>query len=455
MSLDAQLSQVRSTGSHFTIEALASVLDPSLIAGSLDAHDKNSKRNRKLPAKLVMWLVVAMGLYRSLSIDNVLYQLVQGVGIAVHWKDGKAPGSDAITKARGRLGWEVVRHLFRKLAELLRIRYAEADKWKNLELLAIDGTTFMTPDTEENEGWFGRPRGSRGDGAYPRIRLVALMGACSHLLLAVTFGAYTTSEAACAEYLLPNIKTGSLVLMDRLYYSFAWLAAFDTQEKGRHFLVRAKTGKRAMPARKLRKLGEGDWLGFLRRPGHLKRGLPERTRVRILEYQFEGFPPVRLVTSLLDPVAYPAEEVAALYHSRWEIELGYDEIKTHFAREQVVFRSKAPEKVLQEAYGLLLAYNCIRALMAEAAERAGVEPRQLSFVDCLVRIRFALTKMALAPTRRLPALYEELLTELATCVLPPRRSDRVYPRAVKIKMSSYPLKRNQKGRGRRPRKKSE
>lgn len=455
MHLGSQLARVQSdSGPSFTVEALASVLKPELISEALETFGKHSERIRKLPARLVVWLVVSMGLYRGLSIDNVLYQLVQGVGITVNWRDGKAPGSDAITKARGRLGWEVVRYLFRKLAELLRTRFAVVDKWKDLDLLAIDGTTFMTPDTEENEGWFGRPRGSRGDGAYPRIRLVALMGACSHLLFAVTFGAYSTSELACAKYLLTEIKTGTLVLMDRLYYSFALLAAFEAQEKGRHFLVRGKTGKRDMPARKVKKLGEGDWLGFLRRPAHLKTGLPARIKVRIIEYQFEGFPTVRLVTSLLDPVAYPAEELILRYHDRWEIELGYDEIKTHFAREQVVFRSKAPAKVLQEAYGLLLAYNCVRALMAEAAKRADVEPRQLSFVDCLVRIRFALTKMALAPTRRLPALYEELLTELASCVLRPRRSERVYPRAVKIKMSSFPLKRNQKGRGRAPHKKS-
>ena len=283
------------------------------------------------------------------------------------------------------------------------------------------------------------------------------MGAWSHLILAAAFGPYTVSELACAKSLLAQVESSSLVLMDRLYYSFAWLAAFDAPNTGRHFLARAKTGARDLKPKRKKKLGENDWLGILPKPRSLRgpkaEGLPDEIEVRILRYQFKGFRPVTLVTSLLDQTTYPYEELVALYHGRWEIELGYDEVKTHFARETVVFRSQGPDKVLQEAYGLLIAYNCVRALMAQAASKAGVEPRSLSFVDCLVRIRFALTKMALAPTRQLPRLHDELVSELATCVLPPRRPERVYPRAVKIKMSSFPLKRNQTGRGRQPRKK--
>lgn len=453
MKLGVQLSRVRTSEAQFTIEALAAVLDPALISASLSALDRDSKRDRKLPARLVMWLVVAMSLYRHLSVDNVLYQLVRGLGMVVRWTGEEAPRSDAVAKARRRLGWEVVRHLFRALAESLGAKHAAAHQYRGLALLALDGTTFMTPDTPANEGWFGRPKGSRGDGAYPRVRLLALMGAWSHLVLAATFGAYTVSELECAKHLLGQVKANTLVLMDRLYFSFAWLTAFDAERTGRHFLTRAKTGPRDLKPTRKKKLGENDWLGSLRRPRGLRsKALPEELRVRILRYQVKGFQPVTLVTSLLDPEAYPAEELIALYHGRWEIELGYDEVKTHFAREKVVFRSKSPDRVLQEGYGLLIAYNCVRALMARAAEKAGVEPRQLSFVDCLVRIRLVLLKMALAPTRLLPAMFEELVDELAGCVLPPRRPDRVCPRAVKIKMSSFPLKRNQAGRGRRPRK---
>lgn len=452
MDLGAQLAHVQTASEpHFTVEALASVLDPELIREELELSGKASQRIRALPAQLVVWLVVAMGLYRSLSIQNVLYQLVQGLGIAVRWKESKAPGSGAVAKARRRLGWEVIRSLFRKLAELLGARYAEAHLWKGLVLLSLDGTTFMTQDSPENDSWFGRPKANRGKTAFPKVRLVALMGVWSHLLLGAVFAPYGTSELTTAKYLLARIKPGSLVLMDRLYYSFEWLTGFP---EGSQFLVRAKTGKRVLRPKRRKKLGNWDWLAVLPRPKHLRsEGLPQVLKVRVLKYQRKGFKPVTLVTTLLDPVAYPADELRALYHARWEIELGYDEIKSHFARERVVFRSLNPWGVLQEAYGLLLAYNCVRALMAEAAERSGVEPRRLSFVDCLVRIRFALTKMALAPTRRLPVLYEELLTDLATCVLPPRRSERIYPRAVKIKMSSFPLKRSLKGRGRRPRRK--
>jgi len=233
--------------------------------------------------------------------------------------------------------------------------------------------------------------------------------------------------------------------MDRAYFAFGWLVDVDT--RGTHFVVRVKTGSRALKLKRLKKLGAGEHTAHLLCPPYLKRErpqLPDVLLVRVVTYQRTGYRPVTVVTNLLDRERFPAKAVGALYHDRWEIELGYRELKIHLGEERVIFRSHTPERVLQEAYGLLIAYNCVRALMAEAAAEIGIEPRFLSFMDCLERIRWAVRDMARADPRELPALHAELVGDLALCRLPPRRSDRRCERAVKIKMSNFARKRRGK-----------
>jgi hypothetical protein len=271
------------------------------------------------------------------------------------------------------------------------------------------------------------------------------MAAWSHLVVTAAFGPGSVGELSLATYVLPSIESGALVLMDRGYYAYGWLAALA--ERGVHFVVRARVGGRSLRPRRRRRIGEGDWVADLVMPRTAKKeekALPESLRVRVVTYQAKGFRPVTLVTSLLDEAAYSADDLRLLYHGRWE-KIGYDEIKTHLVGEKVAFRSKRPGRVLQEAYGLLIAYNVVRALMARAAAGAGVEPRRLSFVDSLERLRHTLVRMGLSKPIRLPALYKELLSELAATVLPARRPERRYPRAVKVKMSNFPLKGNQTG----------
>ena len=158
----------------------------------------------------------------------------------------------------------------------------------------------------------------------------------------------------------------------------------------------------------------------------------------MIKFRVKGFRPLTLVTSLLDYEKYPAAEIGALYHERWEIELSCRELKAYQAGEQVTFRTKTPDRIRQEAFGLLIAFNCVRGLMAEAASLKGVEPRRLSFVGCLERIRAAIIAF---DGRDPEAFQERLLLSLSRCVLPPRRVGRRCPRAVKVKMSKWPRKR--------------
>jgi hypothetical protein len=428
-----------------TLAALASVLPIELIMEAIQACGRQAKRVRKLPPEVVTWLVVGMGLYRGKSASNVLRRVMEGLGDVLSWGLAELPHSTSITHARDRLGWETVRLIFRKLAEHLSAKHAAASVWLGLRVLVLDGTTFMTADTPANDAAFGRPGTSRGGApsAYPRMRGIVLMGAWCHLIAEVVLGPYRgTSELKMAQqYLLPRLKSGTVILMDRLYYAFAWLTGLD--DKDVYFVVRMKKGKRCLKARKRKKLAPGDWLGVLPCPGNLRNDprVPEQFEVRIVTYKRKGFRAITVVTNLLDPELYPAREIGKLYLDRWEAEVGYRELKIHMGENRVLFRSQRPDRVLQEAYGLLIAYNCVRALMAEAAAEAGIEPRQLSFVDCLDRIRLAVMDLARAEPEQLPALRAKLITDLARCRIQPKKEGRRYDRAVKIKQSNYARKR--------------
>jgi hypothetical protein len=169
--------------------------------------------------------------------------------------------------------------------------------------------------------------------------------------------------------------------------------------------------------------------------------LPETLQARAVRYQRRGFRPQTLLTSLLDPTAYPAAEIIELYHERWELELGFDEVKTHTLERQETLRSRAPERVRQELWGLAVGYNLVRLEMESVARRAGVPPRRISYRHALMLIRNFWVTAWLASPGVLPRRLDALHGELGLLILPERRPRR-YPRAVKIKMSNYPLKRN-------------
>jgi hypothetical protein len=420
------------------LAALAEILPLSLIQTVLCETEREAKRVRKLPPELVTWLVIGMGLFRSLSIPNVLQRIVDGLEDVVRWGPAERPHSTSIAHARDRLGWEAVRVLFRKLAARLDIKHSVATAWRGLPVYAVDGTTFMTPDSDENSACFGRPGASRGGrSGFPQLRSVMVLGAWTHSVVAAVFGPYSMGEFSLATYLLPQLRSGALYLLDRGYSSWVWPARLE--QRGLFFVIRLRQGRCAVKPKKLRRLGKGDWLcelsplSYNTRRLHAAENLPTAIRIRVVMCPRKGFRPYPVMTNLLDQTRYPAHEIAVLYRDRWEVELGYRELKIHMAKERVTFRSKKPERVLQEAYGLLIAYNCVRALMSDAAAEAGVSALQLSFVDCLWRVRWWLA---------LPGNARSLVSELALCRLPPRRKGRRCDRAVKIKMSNYPRKRH-------------
>lgn len=427
---------------EFSIELFAEIIQPAWVDEALRQHQRQSLRVRKLPAGLTLWLSIGLGLFRSLSVSNVLSRLGTVLGAGSLWEGGATPKSTTITEARDRVGFGPVRTLFERLRSHLLALHRDEMLWKGMPLLALDGTTFKAPDSPENRRRFGLPPSVRGGRAgFPLLRSVLLVSPLLRFVLGARFGPYRRGELPMALSLLPEIPAGSLLVMDRAYA--AWRFLIPLRERGHHFLVRLPKHYNA----KCRwALGPGDALVEAKMHHAITTAHPDFPRkvlVRQLHVRIRGVE-MRYWTSLLDPEAFPAVELVRLYAKRWEEELTIDELKTHQAglttvNRPVLFRSQTSRRVLQEAWGFLIAYNLVRALMAQAARGKHLQAIALSFVDSLERIRQASLFMAAVKTRDLPRIYADLLESLSRCRLPDRRG-RNNPRVVVIKMSSYAKK---------------
>ena len=430
-----------------SFEQFSAAIDPAWVAQALAATGTASVRRRKLPAEHVVWLVIGMGLFH----DRSIAQVVQHLDLVLPGRRGERGRvtNAAIVQARDQLGAAPLAALFAQTATVWATAAADTTRWRGLAVYGLDGTTLRVADTPENVTRFGRPGSRHGEGAgYPQLRLVALSVLRHHLVAAAALGPYRTSEITLAATLWGAVPARALVILDRGFCSYALFHALAEPARQRHWLVRAKAGRTALKVHVVQRLGPGDHLVDLT-PSRGTRAahptLPATLRVRAVRVHHRGFRPYLLFTSLLDPVRYPAAELAALYHERWELELTFDEVKTHTLERAEALRSQAPTRVEQEVWGLLLAYNLLRLVMSRAAPRADVPPLRLSYRHALLALRGFWHTAWLSPPGVLPRRLEALLDELALFVLPERRPRR-YPRAVKIKMSNYPRKRPRRRR---------
>lgn len=425
----------------------AETLDPRWITQALEATGTASVRRRKLPAEYVVWLVIGMGLLRDRSIAEVvrhLHLVLPGV---------EPPASPSVTggaivQARDRLGDQPLQTLFATTAGQWAPAAADAHRWRGLAVYGVDGSSLRVPDSPDNDQTFGRPQSGRGRAGYPQVRIVALMVLRTHVLAGLALGPWVTGELTLAGSLWPHVPDASLTILDRGFVSYLLFHQIQAGGAQRHWLARAKKNLRWHVRRRL---GPGDWLIDLPVHPNLRRAhpeLPESLPARAIRYHRRGFRPHTLLTSLLDPTSYPADEIVELYHERWELELGFDEVKTHTLERQEALRSRAPERVRQEIWGLAIGYNLVRLAMARVAAQAQVSPRRISYRHTLMLIRNFWLTAWLAPPGALPRRLEALHDEIALLLLPPRRSERRFPRAVKIKMSNFPLKRTPRKRRR-------
>ncbi|TAJ20477.1 MAG: IS4 family transposase [Dehalococcoidia bacterium] len=438
MRLSESLTSVAASANPGVAEQFRQHIDPAWVEEALRATGTATIRHRRLPAPRVAWLVIAMALFRNRPITEVADKL----DLALPGRRGPTASSSAITQARVRLGEEPLEWLFGRTAQAWAYDSADRHRWRGLALYGVDGTTLRVPDSEENRTEFGVASGGhRGNSGYPLVRLVALMVLRSHLLATVRFGAYAKSEHAYATDLWSGVPDNSLTIVDRGFLAAGVLVPLHRDGANRHWLTR---GKKNLRWRTVERLGRHDELVEMKVSSQARKhdpALPKTWIARAIRYQRKGYRPQVLLTSLLDPVAYPASEIVELYHERWELELGYDEIKTEMLEREETLRSRSPVAIRQEIWGVLIAYNLVRLEMEGVADEAHVEPTRISFVVALRLICDEWSWCAIASPGAIPRHLSELRASLQRFILPPRRTERSYPRAVKIKMSNYAKKR--------------
>ncbi len=391
------------------LDALRLALPDSALDEAIAASQSREQRRRLLPARLVVALVIAMGLWARDGLRDVLANLVAGLREQdpAAWADWHPPVKSALTQARQRLGPRPLILLFQRLAGPAATPTTPGAFLFGLRLMAIDGTTLDLPDTPDNARCFGRPSTSRGlgIGAFPQLRIIWLVEAGTHLLCDAVLRPYFRGEAPAARQLLRSVGGGMLVTWDRGLHSYAMIR--DTTGRGANFLGRV--GK-AVVLDAEQVLADGTFLARVYPSPKARRHQQDGILVRVIEYTLED--PARpghggrhrLLTSLLDPDRYPADALAVAYHERWEVESTADEVKTHQAdrRPAPPVRSRRPREVVQEVYGLLLAHLAIRLTMAEAAAVAGLDPDELSFTGTLRILRRAVSQFQrgqMEPTR--------------------------------------------------------
>jgi Insertion element 4 transposase N-terminal/Transposase DDE domain len=382
---------------YISLGVLTKAIPMERIQSVLQETGKASQRQRDLPAHVVVYYVIALALYMQSSYREVLRCLLEGI----QWLTDptaalKVAGKSGISQARTRLGSEPVRQLHDAIVGPIAVASTRGAWYRGWRLVSIDGSTMDVADEQGNQRAFGRPAASRGQSAYPQVRFVSLVEGGTHVLFGNRVAGVATGEITLARQVISGLQKGMLCLADRNFYGFKlWSEAAAT---GADLLWRVKTNLR-LPCEQ--RLADGSYLS---RVYGSKRDFRRRQNgvvVRVIEYQLEGVaeaePLYRLITTILDPDQAPAAELAALYHERWEIETALDELKTHLRGSGIVLRSKTPELVQQEFYGLMMAHYAIRGLMHEAALKADVDPDTLSYLHAVRVVRRKLPSFVSIP----------------------------------------------------------
>lgn len=391
-------------GDRPLLDAVAVALPDAVVEAAISTTGSRERRRRLLPTRLVVTLVVAMGLWAAEAMRHVLATVVDGwrehAGAeAAAWR---LPSTAAIVRARQRTGARLLRAIFQAVAHPIASPATPGAFLGGLRLMAIDGTTLDVADTPANARAFGRPTTRRGPGAFPQIRVVALIETGTHALCDVVLRPFRCGEAPAGRQLLRSVGPGMLLLWDRGFHSYEMVC--QTLARGAHFLGRTKAKVVLTPTAVL---PDGSSLASIYPSPTARRRGEGGITVRVIEYALDtpagpGQERYRLITSLLDAEAFPADHLAATYHERWEVETTLDEVKVHQWAHPRPLRSQHPREVVQELYGLLLAHLAIRTLMHQAALQENLDPDRLSFTGALRVLRRAIPRAQRTAPAALP-----------------------------------------------------
>src|SRR6266436_2020020 len=421
------------------LAGLEQVISSETMRQALLLTGRVQQRSCVLTHEVMLWVVVAMGVLTDLPIRQV-FKHARRLRLGE-----KTPGRSSLCEARQRLGVAPVRYLFHRVVHPLATPDTPGAFYRGLRLVGCDGTIQDVPDSPANAAAFDRANGSRGEGAFPQVRKVSLVEIGTHVEFAFAAGGWQDSEPALAECLFDQVPADALLLEDRGFFSYtAWKKLWTRRLQ---LLVRIK---RHMVVKPLRHLSDGSYWAKIYPSDGDRRKDRNGIVVRIIEYtlndpQRVGHGEVhRLMTTLLDETLYPAAELIALYHERWEEELTFDEQKTHQDPRRVSkpanLRSETPEGVWQELYALSLGHFVTRALMFQAATQAQLDVDRLSFTGCFQILKCRLPECDSRTAESFAQWCTGLLWEMRQEIIEPRRN-RVNPRVIKRKMSKWKKKR--------------
>ena len=366
---------------------LARTFPSEVITDILNVHQCNSERVRAFPAPAVVYYTMALSLYGEAAYEDVFAAVAQGLA----WKDRMptapvAVVKSGISKARSRLTWKALRDIQRRCCIPLSAPDHSHAFFAGFRLVAMDGSNFEVADEKKNVAAFGYPGSRTGEAGYPQAQCALLTECGSHAILDAELGSYRQAEWEVAEHLLRSLTPGMLCMADRGFVGYShWQAGTKT---GAQLLWRMPKNL-ILPVEKL--LDDGSYLSSLYPSDRDRKKKLNGIPVRVIEYALPNVPDsepmYRLLTTLLDDKVAPALNLAALYHERWEVELVFDELKTHQVQRRRVLRSKTPELVRQEFYGWVMAHYAVRWLMYQGATQARLPERTLSFTASVQLLR--------------------------------------------------------------------
>jgi len=371
--------------------AIETVIPPEAIEQTVGSTEAKEERKRKLPSSLVVCLVIAMSLWSNDSMGTVLKNLVNGLSrqwtkLGQYWR---VPNSASITEARQRVGSRVMSQLFAQIVGPMANSKTPGAFLGELRVMAVDGTVLDVPDSKANARVFGYPASRPGtQAAFPKVRLVMLIEAGTHLIVDALICPYRIGERVRAKKLLRSVSAGMLLMWDRGLHSYAMVQA--TLATGCDNLGRVPANVK-LEVDKV--LDDGSYLSWIYPDGKSKKKGGTKIQVRVIEYAIDvdgQQQTYRLITSLMDLALFPGLLLASEYHQRWEIENTIDELKTHLNGRKTPIRSLKPREVVQEIYGWLLGHYAVRCLMFTAAQQAGISPLRLGFTGTLKVIRRAI-----------------------------------------------------------------
>lgn len=360
------------------IGVLAEAFPLETVQAILKATDREGKRRRLLPASMMVYYVIALGLFVGVGCREVLRRLLDGA-MWIWPNEVRVATESAITQARQRLGSQPIETLYEEVVAPIAKKITRGAWYRLWRVVTLDGFILDVAESEENVKAFGRPGASRGNSAYPQTRVVGLVENGTHVFFGAEMDRYDVGEITIARRILSKLRKNMLCLADRNFLCYPlWEQAVAT---GARLVWRAKL-QLVIP--KIRKLADGSYLAKLYSSPRHRRQDRDGILVRLIDYRIDGFrESYRLVTNILDPAQAPALDLARLYSERWTIETAFDEIKTHLRGSKVVLRSKLPELVRQDVFGLLLAHYGVRFVMHDAAVSEDISTEELSFVHTL------------------------------------------------------------------------